>query len=48
MNKHPWMISGGTVALTLTLAMLIVVVSMLWRVPVACAEPTVTVYKDPT
>jgi hypothetical protein len=48
MNKHPWMISDGAVVLTLTIAMLSVVVSMLWRVPVAFAEPRVTVYKDPT
>jgi hypothetical protein len=34
--------------LMLTTAMLGVVLSMLWRVPVAGAEPTVTVYKEPT
>ena len=34
--------------LTLTIAMLIVVVSMFWSAPVSCAEHTVTVYKDPT
>ena len=34
--------------LTLTSAMLIVVVSMLWSAPVSCAEQTITVYKDPT
>jgi hypothetical protein len=34
--------------LTLTIAMLIVIVSMLWRAPVSFAEQTVTVYKDPT
>jgi len=33
---------------TLTMAMLIVVVSMLWSAPGSCAEQTVTVYKDPT
>ena len=34
--------------LTLTMAMLLVVVSMRWRAPVAWAAPTATVYKDPT
>ena len=34
--------------LTLTMAMLVVVVSMRWSAPVAWAEPTATVYKDPT
>jgi hypothetical protein len=34
--------------LTLTIAMLIVIVSMLWSAPVSFAEQTVTVYKDPT
>ena len=34
--------------LTLTMAMLIVVVSMRWRAPVSWAERTATVYKDPT
>ena len=34
--------------LMLTIAMPVVVVSMLWRAQVAFAEQTVTVYKEPT
>jgi hypothetical protein len=34
--------------LTTTIALLVVVVSLLWIAPVSFAEPTVTVYKDPT
>lgn len=34
--------------LLLTLAMLTVVVSLFWLAPVASAEQTITVYKDPT
>jgi hypothetical protein len=34
--------------LPLTMALLLVGGAMLWRAPVACAEPTMTVYQDPT
>jgi hypothetical protein len=34
--------------LMLTIAMLAVVVSIFWIAQISSAEPTVTVYKDPT